>query len=257
MKFRTQGGDGWAATANILKIGMVKVTLHSKKYWHSDIDTLHEKNIGTGTVTLCTRNVLAQWHFAPEKYWHSDTLHEKNIGTVTLYTRKMLAQWQWHFAREKYWHSDSETLHEKNIGTVTVTLYTRKIVARWQWHLAREKYWHSDSDTLLETKHWHGEWHFIQGRQLISVRTFQVSRSILEIFVTEAPQARALTNCVFYGSRGHERQTLLVGANKMLPRCYTSCPIRTKFGARNYINHLTPTANLQTLSFKYLFNKYP
>ena len=128
--------------------------------------------------------------------------------------------------REKYWYSDSGTLLEKHNGTVTVTLTREKILAQWPRHFTREKYWYSVCD-------------FIQGRQLISVRIFQDSWSILVIFVTAALHARPFMNCAFYGSRCNERHILLEGANtKFCPVFYTFCPIRTKFGALNVQENL-------------------
>jgi hypothetical protein len=99
-------------TVLLQNIGKVSDT-DSRIHWHSDRDTLHEKNIGTVTVTLYSRKLMAlwQWHFTREKHWHSDsdTLLEK-----------------------KHWHIDSDTLLKKINGAVTVTLYSRKILAQWQ-----------------------------------------------------------------------------------------------------------------------------
>ena len=146
-----------------------------EKVWHSDSDTSLEKKVGTVTVTLYSRNILAQWQWhCSWESWHidSDTSLEKMFGTVTmtLYSRNILAHW--HFTRETYWHRDTlrekhfgtvkVTLLEKHTGTVTVTfysrnilaqwqwLYSRNILAQWQWHFTWETHWHSDSDTLLE-----------------------------------------------------------------------------------------------------------
>ena len=118
-------------------IGTVTVTLYSKKYWHSDSDTLLKK-------------ILAQWqwHFTQKKYWHSDsdTSLKKNIGTVTvtLYSKK-------------YWHSDSDTLLKKNIGRVTVTLHSRASI-HFRPHFPRllvdsgdHRYTDSPRDTIHET----------------------------------------------------------------------------------------------------------
>jgi hypothetical protein len=163
----------------------VTVTLYSKKQWHSDSETLREKHSGTVTMTF--------------------------------YSIKIMAKWQWHSTEEKYWNSDNDTLLEKNVGTVTVTVLLQNI-GTVTATMTRESYWHNDSDTLHEKKYFHNEWHFIQGRQLISVRTFQVCWSIMEIFVTQALHARDFTNCAFYGRRCHERHTWLEYANKILPR---------------------------------------
>jgi hypothetical protein len=158
-----------------------------------------------------------QWHLTRETYWYSasGTLHKKNHGAVTvrLYWKKILAQWQWHYSRKiseqwqwRYCYKilvKWVTLTREYIGTATVTLNTIKILA--QWHFTRDKYCNSES-------------HFIQGRQLISARTFQVCWSILKIFVTQALHASPFMNCALYGSRRHGRDTWLEGANKILPR---------------------------------------
>ena len=70
-------------------------------YWHSDGATLLEKCIGTVTLTL----------------------DEKHNGTLTLYSRNIMAQW--HVTRETFWHSERDALLKKNIGTVTVKLHSR------------------------------------------------------------------------------------------------------------------------------------
>ena len=128
-----------------------------------------------------------------------------------------MAQWQWHLTRETFWHSGNDILLEENSGTVTVTLYSRKILAQWQWpyccKILKQWQWHNTRE-----KYCHSEWRFIQGRQLISVRTLQVCWSILEIFVTQAFHAKPFMNCAFYGSRCHERHTWLEGANNIFPR---------------------------------------